>query len=143
MILTLSLRTKGTQRLKMVSQGFSFTLVFLLATLITLGEANNNRKLLYTQTNYQPASPLPSPVYSPPPPPSPVYSPDPPPSPVYSPPADLPPHPTPEYSPPAYLPPPTPVNPPVALPPPQVYKAFYYRKSPPPPPSSKPWWWLL
>lgn len=128
MILTLSLRTKGTQRLKMVSQGFSFTLVFLLATLITIGEANNNRKLLYTQTNYQPDSPLPSPVYSPPPP-IPVYSPDPPPSPVYSPPADL--------------PPPTPVNPPVALPPPQVYKAFYYRKSPPPPPSRKPWWWLL
>jgi len=134
----------------MVSQGISLTLVFLLVTLITLGEANNNRKLLYTYNNYQPQhSPLPSPVYSSPadlpPPPTPVYSP---------PPADLPPPPTPYYSPPADLPPPTPIYPPpVAFPPPQAYQAYYYRKSPPPPPPkygkvyppppAKPWWWLL
>ncbi|XP_010466296.1 PREDICTED: extensin-like isoform X2 [Camelina sativa] len=104
----------------MVSQGLSFTIVFLLATLITLGEANNNRKLLQTYTNYQPEhSPLPSPVYSPP-----ADLPPPPPTPFYSPPVDLP------------LPP-TPIYPP----PPQAYQAYYYRRSPPPP--ARPWWWLI
>lgn len=50
----------------MVSQGVSLTLLFLLATLIALGEANNNRKLLESHTNYQPLhSPLPSPIHSP------------------------------------------------------------------------------
>ncbi|CAN8268903.1 unnamed protein product [Cochlearia groenlandica] len=70
----------------MVSQGLSFTIVFLLATLISLGEANyNNRKLLYTPNKYQKPvySPLPSPVHSPPvaltppPPPTPVIRPTP------------------------------------------------------------------
>ncbi|CAN6990841.1 hypothetical protein BRARA_A02800 [Brassica rapa] len=123
----------------MAYQGHSFTLIFLLATLISLGESNTNRKLLQTPNNYQPLySPLPSPVYSTPvdlpPSPSSVYSPPadlpPPPSQVYSPPADLPPLPTPVYPPPVDLPvPPTPI-----YLPPQAYKAFYYRKSPPPPP---------
>ncbi|CAH8354317.1 unnamed protein product [Eruca vesicaria subsp. sativa] len=117
----------------MVSRGRSFTLFFLLATLISLGEANT-RKLLQTPSNYQPIhSPRPSPVYSPP------ADLPPPPSSDYSPPADLPPPPSPVYSPPpADLSlPPTPI-----YPPPQAYKAFYYRKSPPPPPA-RPWWWWL
>lgn len=58
----------------MVPKGLSFILVFLLVTLISLGEANNNRKLLKSHTNYQPLhSPLPSPIHSPLP--SPIYSP--------------------------------------------------------------------